>query len=110
MINWLDPNERVSTINWLDLNKKERLQPIGLILMKRNIYDQLAWPWRKEVSMINWLDFDKKERLRSTGLILTKGRCLGLLILEIKLLPAKIKIWNQFLIDKGFAFPLFFEM
>ena len=96
VINWLDLDKRVFAINWLDLNKKERLQSIGLILTKRSVCDQLAWSWLKE-------------RLRSTGLILMKGR-LGLLIFETKLLPAKIKFWNQFLIDKGFAFPLLFEM
>ena len=95
--------------NWLDLDKKEHLrsiafifdkrgclQPTSLILTKRSVCDQLAWSWQKGVSATNWL-------------ILTKG-CLGLLTLETKLLHAKIKIWNYFLTDKGFAFPLLFEM
>ena len=95
--------------NWLDLDKKEHLrsialifdkrgclQPTSLILTKRSVCDQLAWSWQKGVSATNWL-------------ILTKW-CLGLLILETKLLHAKIKIWNYFLTDKGFAFPLLFEM
>ena len=106
--NWLCLDKRVSAINWLDLDKKEHLRSTGLvltkgrlwstdlILTKRIICDQLAWSWQKGVSATNWL-------------ILTKG-CLGLLILETKLLHAKIKIWNYFLTDKGFAFPLLFEM
>ena len=51
----------------------------------------------KGVSATNRHDLDKRGQL-------------GLLILETKLLPGKIKIGNQFLTDKAFAFPLLFEM
>ena len=37
--------------NWLDIDKKERLQPIGLVLTKG-------------MSATNWLDLEKRERLR----------------------------------------------
>ena len=49
----------VSMTNLLDLDKKERLWPTGLVLTKRSVCDQLAWSWLRE-------------HLRSTGLILTK--------------------------------------
>ena len=42
MTNWFGLDERVSAIYWLDLDKKERLQPIGLVLSKRSFCDQLA--------------------------------------------------------------------
>ena len=59
-------------INWLDLNENGRLQPTGLVLMKRGVDDQLAWSWRKVISANNWLGLDERRCLRSTVLILTK--------------------------------------
>ena len=86
-----------SAINWLDLDEKGYLWPIGLVLTKERLRSTgliltkgclrstgliltkgtSAINWfdcEKRVFAINWLDLDKKERLDPTSLVLTKGR------------------------------------
>ena len=45
--NWLGLDNRISAINWLDLDKMEYLRPTGLVLTKG-------------MSVINWLDLDER--------------------------------------------------
>ena len=84
-----------SAINWLDLDEKGYLWPIGLVLTKERLRSTgliltkgclrstgliltkgtsaISWfDCEKRVFAINWLDLDKKECLDPTGLVLTK--------------------------------------
>ena len=127
-INWLDLGERgvydqhawswqkeASATNRHDLDEREASTTNKHGLDKRGVCDQHAWSWREGCL---WPTGMILTCLWPTGMILTRGASvtnrhdlderehLRLLILETKLLPTKIKIWNQFLTDKGFAFPL----